>query len=308
MDVRTGCGTAIVTPFRADGSLDEQALYSLVQWQIESGIDWLVACGTTGETPTLSDEEWLQVLRIVAEAAAGRVPVWAGCTHNATRQAVERARIAASVPGITAILTANPYYNKPTQEGHFEHFKAVARGVELPVVLYNIPSRTGANLEPATVLRLIEAAENIRGVKESSGNLAQITELITQTPRNFRVFAGDDNMALGVLGAGGAGLVSVASNEIPAEMARMVNAALENDWRTARLLNRKYFRLMQANFWETSPGPVKAILAMMGKLGENYRLPMLPVSPTTRSRLERVAGELGLLVHGPQPEGDLRMF
>jgi 4-hydroxy-tetrahydrodipicolinate synthase len=308
MDVRTGCGTAIVTPFRADGSLDEQALYSLVQWQIESGIDWLVACGTTGETPTLSDEEWLQVLRIVAEAAAGRVPVWAGCTHNATRQAVERARIAASVPGITAILTANPYYNKPTQEGHFEHFKAVARGVELPVVLYNIPSRTGANLEPATVLRLIEAAENIRGVKESSGNLAQITELITQTPRNFRVFAGDDNMALGVLGAGGAGLVSVASNEIPAEMARMVNAALENDWRTARLLNRKYFRLMQANFWETSPGPVKAILAMMGKLSENYRLPMLPVSPTTRSRLERVAGELGLLVHGPQPEGDLRTF
>jgi 4-hydroxy-tetrahydrodipicolinate synthase len=308
MDVRTGCGTAIVTPFRADGSLDEQALYSLVQWQIESGIDWLVACGTTGETPTLSDEEWLQVLRIVAEAAAGRVPVWAGCTHNATRQAVERARIAASVPGITAILTANPYYNKPTQEGHFEHFKAVARGVELPVVLYNIPSRTGANLEPATVLRLIEAAENIRGVKESSGNLAQITELITQTPRNFRVFAGDDNMALGVLGAGGAGLVSVASNEIPAEMARMVNAALENDWRTARLLNRKYFRLMQANFWETSPGPVKAILAMMGKLSENYRLPMLPVTPGTRSRLERVAGELGLLVHGPQPEGDLRMF
>jgi 4-hydroxy-tetrahydrodipicolinate synthase len=308
MDVRTGCGTAIVTPFRSDGSLDEQALYSLVQWQIESGIDWLVACGTTGETPTLSDEEWLQVLRIVAEAAAGRVPVWAGCTHNATRQAVERARIAASVPGITAILTANPYYNKPTQEGHFEHFKAVARAVELPVVLYNIPSRTGANLEPATVLRLIEAAENIRGVKESSGNLAQITELITQTPRDFRVFAGDDNMALGVLGAGGAGLVSVASNEIPAEMARMVNAALENDWRTARLLNRKYFRLMQANFWETSPGPVKAILAMMGKLGENYRLPMLPVSPATRSRLERLAGELGLLVHGPKPEGDLRMF
>jgi 4-hydroxy-tetrahydrodipicolinate synthase len=297
-----------VTPFRGDGSLDEQALYSLVQWQIESGIDWLVACGTTGETPTLSDEEWLQVLRIVAEAAAGRVPVWAGCTHNATRQAAERAKIAASVPGITAILTASPFYNKPTQEGQFEHFKAVARAVTLPVVLYNIPSRTGVNLESATVLRLAETAENICAVKESSSNLPQITELITQAPRGFRVFAGDDNMALGVIGAGGAGLVSVASNEIPAEMAQMIRAALANDWPTARQINRKYYRLMQANFWETSPGPVKAVLAMMGKLGENYRLPMLPVAPGTRARLERVAGELGLLVHGPQPEGDLRMF
>jgi 4-hydroxy-tetrahydrodipicolinate synthase len=308
MDVMTGCGTALVTPFRQDGSLDEQALYALAQWQIESGIDWLVACGTTAETPTLTDNEWLQVLRIVTEAAAGRVPVWAGCTHNATRQAVERAKLAARVPGVTAILSASPYYNKPTQEGQFEHFKAVARAVDLPVVLYNIPARTGVNLEPATVLRLEEAAENIRGIKESSSNLAQITELITQAPRGFYVYAGDDNMALGVLGVGGAGLVSVASNEIPGEMAQMVHAALENEWSTARRLNRKYYRLMLANFWETSPGPVKAVLAMMGKIGENYRLPMLPVSSGTHARLERLAGELGLLVHGPQPEGDLRMF
>jgi len=297
-----------VTPFRQDGSLDEQALYALTQWQIESGIDWLVACGTTAETPTLTDNEWLQVLRIVTEAAAGRVPVWAGCTLNATRQAVERAKLAARVPGVTAILSASPYYNKPTQEGQFEHFKAVARAVDLPVVLYNIPARTGVNLEPATVLRLAEAAENIRGIKESSSNLAQITELITQAPRDFGVYAGDDNMALGVLGVGGAGLVSVTSNEIPGEMAQMVHAALENEWSTARRLNRKYYRLMLANFWETSPGPVKAVLAMMGKIGENYRLPMLPVSSGTRARLERLAGELGLLVHGPQPEGDLRMF
>ena len=297
-----------MTPFRQDGSLDEQALYALAQWQIESGIDWLVACGTTAETPTLTDNEWLQVLRIVTEAAAGRVPVWAGCTHNATRQAVERAKLAARVPGVTAILSASPYYNKPTQEGQFEHFKAVARAVDLPVVLYNIPARTGVNLEPATVLRLAEAAENIRGIKESSSNLAQITELITQAPRDFGVYAGDDNMALGVLGVGGAGLVSVASNEIPGEMAQMVHAALENEWSTARRLNRKYYRLMLANFWETSPGPVKAVLAMMGKIGENYRLPMIPVSSGTRVRLERLAGELGLLVHGPQSEGDLRMF
>lgn len=308
MDLMSGCGTALVTPFRHDGSLDEQALYSLTQWQIESGIDWLVACGTTAETPALSDEEWLQVLRIVAEAAAGRVPVWAGCTHNSTTQAVEKARIAAAVPGVSAILTASPYYNKPTQEGQFQHFKAVAQAVDLPVVLYNIPARTGVNLEPSTVLRLAEATGNIRAIKESSSNLPQITELITQVPRDFRVYAGDDNMALGVIGAGGAGLVSVASNEIPAEMAEMVQAALQNEWFTARKLNRKNFRLMQANFWESNPGPVKAVLAMMGKINEIYRLPMVPVSSGTRSRLERLAGELGLLVHSPRPDGDLRMF
>ncbi len=308
MDVLVGCGTALVTPFRQDGSLDEHSLYSLARWQVESGIDWLVACGTTAETPTLDDEECLRVLRIVTEAVAGRAPVWAGCTHNATKQAVERARVAARVPGVTAILTANPYYNKPTQEGQFEHFQAVAHAVDLPVVLYNVPSRTGVNLEPATVMKLIEAADNIAGVKESSGNLAQITELITLAPRGFRVYAGDDNMALGVIGAGGAGLVSVASNEIPGHMAEMVRAALQNEWTTARRLNRKNYRLMLANFWETSPGPVKAVLAMMGKLEENYRLPMVPVSPATRSRLEKLAGELGLLVDGPQPDGDLRMF
>ena len=295
MDVPTGCGTALVTPFREDESLDEPALYSLVQWQIDSGIDWLVACGTTAETPTLSDDEWLRVLRMVSEAAAGRVPVWAGCTHNATRQAVERAKIAAQVPGITAILSASPYYNKPTQEGQFAHFTAVAQAVELPVILYNIPSRTGVNLDPVTILRLAETQPNICGVKESSGNLPQITELITHAPPGFRIYAGDDNMALGVIGAGGAGLVSVASNEIPAEMGQMIRAALRDDWSTARELNRKYYRLIQANFWETSPGPVKAVLAMMGRINENYRLPLLPVSAGTRARLEKLAHEIGLL-------------
>jgi len=299
MDVPTGCGTALVTPFRQDGRLDEQALHALVQWQIESRIDWLVACGTTAETPTLSDDEWVQVLRIVTEAAGGRVPVWAGCTHNATGQAAERSKIATRVPGVTAILSASPYYNKPTQEGQFEHFKAVAREVDLPVILYNIPSRTGVNLEPETILRLADAQENIRGVKESSGNLAQITELITRAPHDFRIYAGDDNMVLGAIAVGGAGLVSVESHEIPAEMAQMVGAALENDWTTARALNRKYYRLIQANFWETSPGPVKAVLTMMGKIGEHYRLPMLPVSAGTRTRLERLADELGLRVERP---------
>ena len=303
-----GCGTALVTPFRADGSIDERALYDLARWQVESGIDWLVACGTTAETPTLDEAEWLEVIRIVADAAAGQVPVWAGCSHNATKLAVARARAAAQVPGVTAILTANPWYNKPTQEGQFQHFRAVADGVKLPVVLYNIPGRSAANLEPATVLRLIEAAPNIEAVKESSGNLVQITELITQAPKGFQVYSGDDGMTLGVLGVGGAGLVSVVSNIIPAEMAEMVKAALGNEWTTARRINRKYFRLMQGIFKETSPGPVKAILAMMGKLEERYRLPMVPVSTGTRAFLERMAGELGLLVHGPRPDGDLHMY
>ena len=303
-----GCGTALVTPFRADGSIDEQALYALVQWQVESGINWLVACGTTAETPSLNDEEWLRVIRIVTEGAAGRVPVWAGCTHNSTREAVHKARIAAQVPGVTAILTANPYYNKPGQEGQYQHFKAVANAVKTPVVLYNIPGRSGTNLEPATVLRLIEDAPNIEGIKESSGSLPQITELVTQAPRSFSVYVGDDNMALGAIGVGAVGLVSVASNEIPAEMSRMIESALTGDWPVARQINRKYYRLIQANFWETSPVPVKAVLAMMGRIEEHYRLPMVPLSGANRARLGRLAGEMGLLVHAPQEEGDLRMF
>lgn len=307
MDLQ-GCGTALVTPFRADGSIDERALFDLAQWQVESGIDWLVACGTTAETPTLDDQEWLQVIRIVAEAADGRVPVWAGCTHNATRQAVAKARAAAQIPGVTAILSANPYYNKPTQEGQYEHFRAVAQAVKLPVVLYNIPGRSAANLEPTTVLRLIDSAPNIQAIKESSGNLVQITELLTQVPRNFRVYSGDDMMTLGILGAGGSGLVSVLSNLVPSEMSQMVKAALGNEWTRARQINRRYYRLMQALFRETSPGPVKAVLAMLGRMGEYYRLPLVPVSASTRSWLERVAGEAGLLVHAPQPEGDQRMF
>ncbi len=306
----TGCGTALVTPFRAGGgaepSIDETSLRGLVEWQIASGIDFLVACGTTAETPTLNDEEWLRVIRIVAETAGGRVPVWAGCTHNATREAVAKARAAAQVPGVTAILSANPYYNRPTQEGQFQHFKAVADAVGLPVVLYNIPGRTGANLEPATVARLVEAAPNIEAVKESSGQLGQITELIHLLPDGFKVFSGDDPIALPVIAVGGAGLVSVASNEIPAEMAGMVRFALENNWESAREINRRYFRLMQANFWETSPGPVKAILAMMGRIAEEYRLPMVRVSSATREKLKKLAEELGLLARAPDAVGHLR--
>src|ERR1700678_1366399 len=222
----SGCGTALVTPFHSDGSLDEEALSKLVQWQLKSGIQFLVACGTTAETPTLNHEEWLRVIAIVAGTAAGRVPVVAGCPYTPTHGAVARAKEAASVPGVYGLLTANPFYNKPGQEGQYRHFRAIAEAVGCPVVLYNIPGRTGTNLEPSTIFRLAQDAPNIQGVKESSGNLQQIAELIHLLPSSFTVLAGDDVMALPVIALGGAGLVSVASNEIPSEMTRMVAAAL----------------------------------------------------------------------------------
>ena len=302
-----GCGTALVTPFRADGAVDESALYTLVNAQIASGIDLLVPCGTTGEAATLSESEWLKVVEITCAAAAGRVPVFAGCTHNSTHTAIEKVQRVSQTVGLTGILSANPYYNRPGQEGQYEHFKAIAHATDLPVLLYNIPPRTGANLEPATVLRLAEIP-NIIGIKESSGNILQITELMTQAPRSFRVFAGDDTLALPILALGGAGLISVASNAIPAQMVELVRAAMSNDWHTARRINRQFFRLMQANFWEASPAPIKAVMAILGKDSEHLRLPMVPVSKGTRHRLELLVGELGLMVEAPPSGEDLRMF
>ena len=289
-----GCGTALVTPFGRNSAIDEPALQSLVNWQIESGIDFLIPCGTTGEAATLSEAEWLRVIEIVVETAAGRVPVFAGCTHNATHEAVARVKKLHRVRGVTGVLTANPYYNKPGQDGQYQHFRAIAEATDLPVLLYNIPGRTGANLEPTTVLRLAELP-NVIGVKESSGNIPQITELITTVPFGFKVLAGDDSVALPVIALGGAGLVSVASNVIPAQMAKMVRAALENDWDAARKINGQYFRLMQAHFWEASPAPVKAVLHMIGRGEDVLRLPMVPVSDGTRRKLELLASELGLL-------------
>jgi 4-hydroxy-tetrahydrodipicolinate synthase len=289
-----GCGTALVTPFRRDGSVDEPVLRALVNFQIEGGVSFLIPCGTTGEASTLSEEEWLRVIDVTVETAGGRVPVFAGCTHNATQEVVVRVRKLARVRGLTGVLTANPYYNRPGQEGQYQHFRAVAEATELPVLLYNIPGRTGANLEPATVLRLA-AIGNVIGIKESSGNITQITELLTSGPKSFKVFAGDDSLALPVIALGGAGLISVASNVIPQQMSAMVNAALENDWTTARRINRQFFRLMQAHFWEASPAPVKAVLAMLGHGEDVLRLPMMQVSESTRHRLEMVLSELGLL-------------
>lgn len=265
-----------------------------MSWQVESGIDFLVPCGTTGETPTLSHEEWLRVIDITVEVVAGRVPIVAGATSNSTHDAVEKAKQAAARPGVNYILTANPYYNKPTQEGQYRHFRAVAEALDKPVVLYNIPGRTGANLEPATLARLTEIP-NIVGVKEASGNIAQISEVCGLVPEHFSVLAGDDAFTLPLIAVGGVGVISVASNEIPKEMAELTRAALHNDWATARSLNRKYLPLMQANFIETSPMPVKAVLAMMGKIEEVYRLPMVPMRRDTRSKLQKIATEAGVV-------------
>ena len=289
-----GCGTALVTPFRKDGSIDEPALRALVAWQVESGIDFLVPCGTTGETPTLSREEWLRVIDVTIEVAGGRVPIVAGATSNSTRDAVNKAQTVAARRGVDAILTASPYYNKPTQEGQYQHFKAIAEAVEKPLILYNVPGRTGANLEPATLARLAQIS-NIIGVKEASGNIGQIADTCNAVPENFLVFSGDDAVTLPIIALGGVGIISVASNEIPHEMAEMTSAALANQWDTARRIHRAYLALMQANFIESNPIPVKAVLAMMGRIEEVYRLPLCPMKKENRTKLEKIASEAGLL-------------
>ena len=295
-----GCGTALVTPFRHDGAVDEAALRDLVAWQVESGIDFLVPCGTTGETPTLSRKEWLRVVEVTVEVAAGRVPIVAGATSNCTREAIEKARVLSDRAGVDAILTASPYYNKPTQEGQFQHFRAIAQAVKKPLILYNVPSRTGANIEPATLARLAHI-RNIIGVKEASGNLGQIVEVFNTVPASFLVFSGDDAVTLPIISLGGTGIISVVSNEIPREMAEMTRAALNNDWETARRLHRKYLPLMQANFLESNPIPVKAALAMMGKIREVYRLPLVRMKEDGRAKLEKALTGAGLEVKAAEP-------
>ena len=293
MELR-GCGTALVTPFRRDGAVDEAALRAHVVWQVESGIELLIPAGTTGEASTLNEAEWLRVVEVTVEAAAGRALVFGGCTHNSTAEAVARAKRLCEVKGLSGVLTANPYYNRPGQEGQFQHFKAIAEAVDVPVLLYNIPGRTGANLEPATVARLAEVA-NIVGIKESSGSVMQITEVLESVPKSFKVFAGDDGMALPVIALGGVGLISVASNALPREVGGMVRAALEGDWAAAQATNLRLFRLMQAHFAETNPAPIKAVLAMMGRGEDVLRLPMVRVSAGLRGRLHGMLGELGAL-------------
>lgn len=288
-----GCGTALVTPFRPDGRLDEEALASLVEWQVQAGIQFLVPCGTTGESVTLEHEEYLAVVRITVEVSGSRVPVVAGAGGNDTAKII---RLVAELErlGADAILSVSPYYNRPTQEGIYRHFREIAGASRLPVIVYNVPGRTGSNVLPDTILRLAELP-NILGVKEASGDIAQIGEICTRAPGTFRVFSGDDALTLPVIALGGSGLISVASNEAPGMMADFVSSCLEGRWEEARAWNRKLYPLMRANFIESSPIPVKAALAMMGKIHEVYRLPLVKISDGARGKLAEVLKGLELI-------------
>ncbi len=289
-----GLGTALVTPFHSSGDIDFPSLKALVETQIVGGADFLVPCGSTGEASTLSEDETDAVVCTVTVVAADRVPVLAGCTHNSTSEAVRRAVRLAKIDGIYGILSANPYYNKPSQQGQYLHFKAVAEATGKPLLLYNIPGRTAANLEPDTVLRLAELP-NVIGIKESSGNLQQIGELLANTPDTFSVFAGDDYLALPIIAAGGKGLISVASNVAPVQVAQLVRAALQHDQAAARLHARALHGLMKTLFIEPNPAPVKAVLAMMGALEDDtLRLPMIPVIDATRVKLREAAQACGI--------------
>src|SRR5579883_2363157 len=292
LDIR-GCGTALVTPFSNDGTLDVDALRSLVEFQLSEGIDFLVPCGTTGEAPTLEHEEYLGVVRVVAQEAKGKVPVIAGAGGNNTRKICSLVQELQAL-GVQGILSVAPYYNKPTQEGLYQHFKAIAESTDLPVILYNVPSRTSSNIEPATVARLSKIS-NIVGIKEASGSIIQQMEVIHAVEPGFAVLSGDDAFTFPLMSLGSVGVISVVSNEIPGEMTTLVRLLLEEKYREARKLNAKLLPLMQANFIETNPIPVKAALAMMGMIEEVYRLPLVPMKPENRARLEKELISQGLL-------------
>ena len=287
-----GCGTAMVTPFRKDLSLDEDALRRLIRRQIAAGINFLVPCGTTGESPTLTHEEHLRVVAITLEEAKGKVPVLAGAGGYDTRKVIEMAREIERM-GANGILSVTPYYNKPTQEGLYQHYKAIASAISLPIILYNVPPRTNVNIEPATMLRLSEI-ENIIGVKEASGNIAQMTQVIQQMPEEFTVLSGDDALTLPLVAMGGRGLISVVSNEIPAEMTRLVQSCLEGEFATARAMLRKILPLIEVNFIETNPTPVKAAMAEMGLLEAVWRLPLVPPRPENLAKIRAVLQSLAL--------------
>ncbi|PYV02528.1 MAG: 4-hydroxy-tetrahydrodipicolinate synthase [Acidobacteria bacterium] len=288
-----GCGTALVTPFRRDGSIDHDALRRLVQFQLREGIDFLVPCGTTGETPTLEHGEYLGVIRLVLEETAGKAPVIAGVGGNSTKKVIELAQEVERL-GVQGILSVAPYYNKPTQEGLYQHFKAIAESTHLPVILYNVPGRTSSNIEPGTVARLSKVP-NIVGIKEASGSITQQMEVLNEVDPGFRVLSGDDAFTLPLMALGGVGVISVASNEIPGPMTRLAHLLLDGRYDEARKLNAELLPLMQANFIETSPIPVKAALAMMGMIEEFYRLPLVPMKPENRAKLEKVLARQGLL-------------
>ena len=289
----TGCGTALVTPFRKDQSLDELTLRRLVRRQIEQGINFLVPCGTTGESPTLTREEHLRVVEITIEEAKGKVPVLAGAGGYNTREVIELAKEVEKL-GASGILSVTPYYNKPTQEGLYLHYLAIAESIKLPIIVYSVQGRTGVNVEPATLARLAQI-ENIIGVKEASGNINQIGAVVHQVPKDFIVLSGDDSMTLPLMSLGGKGVISVASNEIPAEMTELAQFCLKGDFPAARKLHHRYLALMDINFVEANPIPVKTALGLMGLLDPVFRLPMCLPKPENLTRIGNVLERMGLL-------------
>jgi 4-hydroxy-tetrahydrodipicolinate synthase len=294
LDWLRGCATALVTPFTANGAIDEAALTRLIEYQLSGGVKLLVPCGTTGESATMTEAEDQRVIKRTIELAKGRAQVIAGTGSNSTAATIQNSKIAREL-GADAVLVVAPFYNKPTQPGLYAHFRAVAEAVDLPIVIYNVPGRTSCNIAAETTLRLARDCENIVAVKEASGNFSQIMEILAGRPNGFRVLSGDDAITFPMIALGGDGLISVASNEAPELMARMVSLALEEKWNEARELHYRLLPLMEVNFIESSPGPVKAGLAMMNLIDENFRLPLVPIQEKSRAQLRVVLVELGLL-------------
>jgi 4-hydroxy-tetrahydrodipicolinate synthase len=289
----TGCGTALITPFARDFTLDEETLRRLIRRQIEQGIDFLVPCGTTGESPTLTRSEHLRVVEITVEEAHGQVPVLGGAGGYNTAEVIALAQELGHI-GVDGILSVTPYYNKPTQEGLYQHYRAIASSAGLPIIVYSVQGRTGVNVEPATLARLAHV-ENIIGVKEASGNIAQMASILNRVPPGFLVLSGDDAITLPLIALGGKGLISVASNEIPGEMTRLVRCCLDGDFASARALQRQYLPLMEVNFIESNPIPVKSAMGLMGLLEPVFRLPMVPPRPESMEKISTVLSQLGLL-------------
>jgi 4-hydroxy-tetrahydrodipicolinate synthase len=287
-----GCGTALVTPFAREGKLDEPTLRNLIRRQLADGINFLVPCGTTGENPTLTRAEHLRVVEITLEETRRRVPVLAGCGGFNTAEVVALAHELEQL-GADGLLSVTPYYNKPTQEGLYQHYRLIAAETRLPIVVYSVQGRTGVNVEPATLARLAQIP-NIVGVKEASGNIGQMASIIARVPSTFLVLSGDDAITLPLIALGGKGVISVVSNEIPGPMTKLTQACLRGDFARARALQRRYLPLMEINFIEANPIPVKAIMGLMGLLESNYRLPMVPPSPDNLAKMAAVLDQIGI--------------
>jgi 4-hydroxy-tetrahydrodipicolinate synthase len=295
IDWMRGCATALVTPFKSDGSIDEGRMRALVDRQINGGVKLLVPCGTTGESATMTEEEDAQVIGMTIDVARGRAKVIAGAGSNSTASAIEYSKRAQEL-GADAVLQVAPWYNKPTQEGLYAHFRAIAEAVpDMPIMLYNVPGRTSSNIAAQTALKLARDCENIVAIKEASGNLSQIMEILRERPKGFSVLSGDDAVTLPLIALGAEGIVSVASNEIPDLMSQMTNFALAGNWEEARAVHYRILPLMEGNFIESSPGPVKAAMSLMGLLEENFRLPLVPITEKSRGKIKEIITELGLI-------------